>query len=1022
MFDYDKEILTQNRDDLRKQNISAVFSALLATPEGNALKVILENSYSNDLKLPSSAKLIAFIKSTFTSEEALQSLIQAHGTIEDLANDCIATILKEKLEQTFIVCFEKQVLNKLSEDKSLNAHQLVESFLAKHKGIFNNLAPSNQKLVRECLLFDASKAIVFKLNSFYYNIVNKHLSDENIRAYLLSPYNDQMDSNLTATDIVFTKILRRYMNTNSDMKDAIKHFNAHNKEGLNHLINRKVEAFVKTIKDATIKHITSTFDESFPDVASIASYKGLLTIENNKPALKPLKDNMLQKILPAPVSSIFTTLVPSLILNYSQVNSCLGNLLAQDIRDVIYNLAIARLDKVAQVCVDQIFVNDAIKADLMKKKPTEDEAKAGLEKMHDAVSLTELVIGLSNYLQGKAQGKAKLTKGQETLIADLRSSVYKNRPLLLKHTGDSYSPMAYLITQILLTRLNLFYKKELSKLYAEFSDYLVTNNQELLKFGIYAKDPNRWINYLLKMLVAYVNKKGGIPPQFLAFCDMESAAHQEFSVWFSQNTKANIISQAKELTQLNQSVINIKSVLDVIRLKNRSSVNENFLGNLNTQTLMAHLESLGLLQERINHIHLIEKPKINLNQYEDDDFGEFDVTDITENAASLQSDLSQKIKELLRNLMNEQYQIGEIKPGTYTTILRPYLCQLLGIKTPHILSIPRAKKWDEEINLIIKVNVNSRIDFSIMCNEPNLFGLSPQVSLPTTDGKWLTKELVIKCIAYWQTNYDWSVGMTLLFENDQQPGFVRHLIKVVNDDAFDARGVMYNMAVTELNRLLNNYTKDPLPDSLANQLKSALKITSELKVFNHFPGQASNWLGGLFDSTSRYQPSGYETIFRLNSSQNSDSSRQTRELDESNPAVQQVIEESLGSEPQPKLRRTTSPIKLELFQSKPTQQSVTVDPVITTRSGYVLNINDIAEKYKKERLLVNPHSQEPYSHEDLEDICQHPQINLLACHIMAWKVKDTLKPIEEELIDIAKDKSQLSSSPSSPKFGSGGEQ
>lgn len=361
-FNFNEEVLKQSRQDAREIGMSQIRSLLMSSDEGRTLSEKIIREYRNDLVLPSSDELVAFIKSKFQGHE-LQSLTHDYGSINELANNVIAMLLKEHLPGAFIHVFRARVLDHLPRDLEQTAGGLVQHFLEQNQKIYKMLTIYQQRHIREQLLKEANCSVIAMKVSIHMDTVKAYMDREKINLYTrLHPVQPAM----------VVQEVENTLASDDQVGESVKYLLVNNKSLLDGYIRSTSTELCDRIINATENNITQRFDQLYPDLQSI-----LRLFDFQSGVFKPLTAENLITLLPKAADDV---------LQSSQVYGYLGSRVLERVNQRVQQLANARLQQRMGDLVSQMMQEEAVKERLLANQNME--------------SLTQLVAISLNYDMG----------------------------------------------------------------------------------------------------------------------------------------------------------------------------------------------------------------------------------------------------------------------------------------------------------------------------------------------------------------------------------------------------------------------------------------------------------------------------------------------------------------------------------------------------------------------------------------------------------------------------------------------
>lgn len=435
------------------------------------------------------------------------------------------------------------------------------------------------------------------------------------------------------------------------------------------------------------------------------------------------------------------------------VNSYLGGMLLQNMNQCVYNLAVQRMRDSANISVQKFLTQDTVVQALMANQ--------------DMATLTEHV-----YRDGAVSLSPQVVPNFSALISTFGS------PQTISNISFSHPLTSQYLYESLAQGVISLYQQTLHLQYNQFCTYLFSQHPTVFQYEQYMG-----VRHTNTDLLTYLISNSPAYPAFIIHFD-QNPVERHFMEWFNQTVLSVINQHADNISLLMQKAVFVKSKLDELL-----AVYKNL--HCDTKMLIQYQDRLINLIGAIRNIHLLN--------------------DFASHFDKLKLDLNAMTLESARFLISHDYSAGDLKPEEYTTLVRPIVCQLLGMKTPLVLTSDEAQKIDQAIVDTCQSTKPPILNLDLDTNA-GLFNLIKQPTLPDTYDKPLTRPLALQCIAYWYTNHNWSYDLTHTdswFNKHKEPAFIRFLINVINHHEFDDNGIINDRAAAKLKRLIHTNSNDP---------------------------------------------------------------------------------------------------------------------------------------------------------------------------------------------------------------------
>lgn len=559
-----------------------------------------------------------------------------------------------------------------------------------------------------------------------------------------------------------------------EINENIQFLNVHDGVKLSQWLWFEVTRALNVLIAASVKYVTADFATEF---ATLNDILRLFATQTNT-------------FIPMTISELSGRLPKSTpgIVGSEKLATTQGMMLLDAVNKERFNLATARLNQLAQYAVEAFISVDGVKGELSRNQ--------------DYVTLTEHVYQDT----GIALDPACIPNLEEMIAR------FGSKETL---TGEDYHHTLsgrYLHDNLTL-KIRQFYLEILSAQYTSISKIILSwcPQKTYAEFKMAAIPADEFFQYLM-LRSAYYPASHKLFADFpVLFYRQSPNVYNHFVKWFHDTMQFVLWNHFAEFDVLYQraewmreALLQLKSDLSANQFQEQANKFEQYLTDLITQ---------------IQTISSIDVINIKQGQYQE----------------ALRR-FNETYQGVVKLLLSSPYVVGEIKPMSFTAIVRPVLCRLFGLEVNAVITVRDAAILDERIQKAA-ANLQANELPPIAEDPSSLLSLPLTLSLTDTYAKPLTRDIILNCIAYWQSHFSWQYKLKhtqIWMSVDKEPAFIKMLMRFITDNLFDDDGVLTADGSQRLHDALLNRKSRALQLSIYaagdidSQIKAALLRTSTL--------------------------------------------------------------------------------------------------------------------------------------------------------------------------------------------------
>ncbi len=742
-YNYVQLVESQQQQDSRAENISAVHSMLLGAPEGQALINRLIEQYKATLVLPEPRMLVDFIKSKVTTQVQQEVLASAHTSLENLAEDVITVLLREHIPAALSSVFISNVLGNLPHSPDLRAETVVKQFLEHDFGsIFAKLPIHQQRMLTHELQEYAERAIEKELIAVYSEIIFTLLQQSG-RDYLSQL---KMEANgLTIEQLLANHIYMTHRGAGK-INEALQFLKIHAESNLLSRLHRYLAETQERVVEDSVGHVIHTLNLRQKRLVDILAF-----ITRDTGQFIPLDAAALKTHL----KKFAGEQIHPYVLSAMEVDGYLGQVVLAEINRRLFQEVKDYVGTIVKESIERFFMIPAIQQEIT--------ANQGI------MSLTSM-LDEQGKLMPAMQGAINLNYLMERYGSQSTLTMHDYSHMLVSQYAGLYIEQG--IAKIILNALHEHYKM--------LADAIVNVNAEKLQYrhinsqcdlaDMHGMAYSFYISYMQSNIQAYnFFTQTFLSAPLAANGPISQNPYADFNLigirfhhWFMSKvcdviTKNNRRARqlADNITNASQHVSYMQHIIYTTKLLDEKT-QQNTIVQLNT-----HVSRLGVMLKKLDAISMGEE--------------------FTAAYDKLNVEVLVEIQQVCSFVTNACYSFAMIKPGSVTTKLRPALCCLLDIDAPHITTYSEAYRIDRDI--MNKCQNFNEVAVYHVRKDQNVYVLEPMAALPNAYGKPVTRELLLQCISFWFTQSSISYSLlrpSLWFANDHLPEFIHKLIDIVN--------------------------------------------------------------------------------------------------------------------------------------------------------------------------------------------------------------------------------------------------
>lgn len=560
----------------------------------------------------------------------------------------------------------------------------------------------------------------------------------------------------------------------SEIHPSVIFLQAHDGLRLSRSLAQQVKGAMQTLIDNSVSYLTADFAKEYMNLNDVLSLFGTGTN-----TFIPWTSEVLAARLPKSKSGIVSSLA---------VHQLQGAWLLEAVNKQRYALAVGRLNELANQAVRSFIESNDVSMALMMNQ--------------DLVTLTEHVY-------------------RDTGVA-LNSACLPDISALISQFGSTanvtmsdyqHSLTGLYIHNNLSILIGQFYSNQLQHQYRNIQAMLLSWSP-YQTYADFKAMPDRK-EMLLSTLLTLVDQQPNAVKLYEYFPGIFDRSvpvvQQHFAEWFNATMQNGLWVDCNKFDELHQRVTHSHAILT---------------------SLKARLLEKGFtsLQEPLDRLlSELSKQRLSIESYP-----------LMYGSASRYAELSAAFMQTFKNvvgvLQSRPYSAGEIKPDSFTTLVRPALCQLLNRQTASVMTLREASDTDASLQQATR-DLSDTILPPISEMASPLLCLPHQPDVPDTYGKPLTRHLILELIAYWQSHYSWRYSLAHVdtwVDDAKEPEVIQVLMRLLRKDCFDEADLLLPDVSQSLRaNLLSNA---PLNEQVAvfgandidSQIKAALLRTATL--------------------------------------------------------------------------------------------------------------------------------------------------------------------------------------------------
>lgn len=772
-YSYNVQVISQQLNDERNNNISAIQSILLSEEEGRGISNEIVTHYKKELTMARLDRLSVYIKTKVESSQ-LDSYCSAHqGNLMLLLEDVATVLLKDHISDALGSTLQHQVLNNLPDRRDLDSTAILNGFLEKFQHIFKKLNPHEQIVIRDHLKNLTEKAVLLKLGQIHTVYITDILRRNCHRYLLKAPASGQIASLEDLTRSLMAQIdtenydffddtesrgLSYLASKASWKRDSFIFLKNNLYTHLTSLISSAIASEVDEVKQRTIGHVISRLN------FQIATLRQLLTLFNAQGYV----------VLPDPKlylldATIARTTVYS-ILRYQELNTILGHYLLPHVQAAICENLRENFTKEIKRHVDEFIAKTNFSNDWIPP----------------VLSLQDQLLTADNQL---------------TQNFDFGPYITKYGTIGTVHIEDYRNPIAYPFIQFeLQTALARLLVAIRDQTFASIADALLAQNVGGLTVEtFYSHFPN-----LDKLSVDIINRAIVTSPEL------------------SQLFVANFMQYDESHNRLIPIPCSIR-FNEYLKRERCDQIISNYIAAIE---LAGHVAKANTLVA--NYINT------NPNTVLKADCFLPAITSINQILLTQFDEQFKKAKEIYRaqvlmiiGWLKMDYVFGDVTPGSHTAITRPLFCGLLGITADAILTPTTAVNVDMSLQKLLR----ERGGECFIPQDLHTIPLFEVKTLPVSTKQPLSKELLVKIIAYWYTHRTTLTDIRYMMDQDRLPPLMKYLITITNT-AYANRSSLTQENIDVLNATLRGNLASRLEffgtSSVIEHIREVLLNTQEL--------------------------------------------------------------------------------------------------------------------------------------------------------------------------------------------------
>lgn len=789
-YSYRQQVDSQTLADAKNNTISFIQSLLLSDEAGRTLVELIIDDFKNTLKLTYIDQLKHFFYYK-TDEEQRRQYTFSHKNLDELFEDVVAIILHDHIYEALLTTFQSVTLKTQPDRTDLNAQKIVDDFLSDVYSVYKKLSPREQSNIKISLIDKAKQAVSDKLVTLHSRLVT-NLFQKNLHDYIR-----KIDS-LSAPCSNEADLKAKLLNKLSQL-DASKFFIDHT----NHYSEKKIEESINYLKL-----------HAYPVLKSLLSYE----LENLISIIIMVTLGRAKKEI------LIDSKSTAELLNFYDKEA--GNFISLDPNSYLVN----NNPSAYTICLDEI--TTVIGKRIVKEINLDFQEEIKKLLMNDAekkaIVLTQNSDFLSTYTNKTVNEINNLLDDADKLIHEIDFSQEIAKYGDDVNISDEYlHPILKPYIQSALTKIVQTMLISLrNKIYVDIGSSILQLNKSTLTLSQFSlKDDLQ--SELTSQLISQAREKSN---------DLEKAYIENFTC--EESSRINPSEHFHQYFSNTYTEILLKNYHQALKLKNFIT------------TVLELIEGLDITRDHSAKIYrILSNCKDScVNQQTSletiilfDEVDEFFDPILLE----IESKIHQAISTLIRLLLKTGYKFSEITPGSPTEIIRPFLCTLLNIETPTVLTDTQAAEIDRQITNKSK-NFNSK-PLNVL-NHSSLITLKPVLSLPNTINVELTPNILLQFVSYWYTNRTLFTHLQFLMEENHLPPVLVEIINLIN--AHENLDTTFNSAkLIKLKYLLNFDLEENL--NLLSDLTPISKVHTALLTSKDFSGELNNETGISFAKMTR---------------------------------------------------------------------------------------------------------------------------------------------------------------------------
>lgn len=795
-YNYIQLVESQEQQDLREVNISAVHSMLLGAPEGQELINQLISEYRRTRNFPGPEALAAFIKSRAGTPVQLQVLSSAHNNnLDALAQDVTVTLLRDYIPAVLLSVFEADVLARLPGITTLDPDAMVKDFLEGTYGaIYSRLSVFNQRKLKVDLQVMSQRAVEQKFIEVYSGVI-RDVFARHCRTYLARISSDLGGLSIEQAMVNQVFTARDWQSDHPQTGAALQFLRVHAEPRLLDIVNRHVSEVITNLSRETARHVIQSLDLSVQNFRAMLAFVNPVTGD-----FIPWDKNRLLQYLRNSKQLRLEAMQGANILHEEEIDTYVGARALERINQAVYQEIQKKVVESITARIGRFLENPLIQQELSAGR-----SMAELSSIFDAQgNLLPAVSAQIDYslLIQRYGSQDTLTQEDFNHVLVKRYAVIHIQDSIAKFLQTSLYQQFQALASVIVNHA----ASSLLRFGNVLNSGFKIEDAEAAAHALYAEytrlSPEAYHYFASNFLQPVLANQGVVYQYSNEFNPCGARFHRWFVTTVCQEWQREYKNALRLRENITNSLALLGGVLDYVHAHATAEI---------YSACQHSVEKLRSMEQALNALVIGVNFTVVLNQ-----------------ACLSEARLA------ARNLF-KACKYGLTDPGSVSAVLRPVLCCLLDIETPCILSSADAAAVDQAI--AAKAQDTSCPENYTVRAKSRLITLPEVSQLPATYGKPATRELLLQCIAYWFSQRSIMYGLIhpqLWLASNHMPDFIQSLIDLVNALPDGENGdraaavevrrlkqqIFGNMHISETNIFTSN--------DIVDQIRAALARTTSI--------------------------------------------------------------------------------------------------------------------------------------------------------------------------------------------------